>query len=155
VQDNSKKLLIHRSFLHFSIRGEVMKVTLKSKLPSVFALFSALFLSASALAHHSLVGEFDTTVDIEVRGAITKVEWTNPHIWIYLDVTAASGAVEKWECEMGSPNQLIRQGWKKEDLPIGTIIRADANPAREGEHICSTRRITLDDGTPVFSRGAN
>jgi len=90
-----------------------------------------------------------------VRGAITKVEWTNPHIWIYLDVTAANGQVEKWECEMGSPNQLIRQGWKKEDLPIGTVIRAQANPAREGEHICSTRRITLDDGTPVFSRGAN
>lgn len=132
-----------------------MKITTKSKLSGVIALFSALFLQSSVWAHHSLVGEFDTSVDLEVRGAITKVEWTNPHIWIYLDVTAANGAVEKWECEMGSPNQLIRQGWKKEDLPLGTVIRANANPARVGEHICSTRRITLDDGTPVFTRGAN
>lgn len=132
-----------------------MKITAKSKLPRAIALFSALFLSGVAAAHHSLVGEFDTSVNFEVRGAITKLEWTNPHIWIYLDVTADNGTVEKWECEMGSPNQLIRQGWKKEDLPIGTIIRASANPAREGKNICSTRRITLDDGTPVFSRGAN
>jgi hypothetical protein len=132
-----------------------MKNSTKSKRTLGIATISALFLSGAVSAHHSLVGEFDTTVDLEVRGAITKVEWTNPHIWIYLDVTAANGQVEKWECEMGSPNQLIRQGWKKEDLPIGTVIRAQANPAREGEHICSTRRITLDDGTPVFSRGAN
>ena len=132
-----------------------MKNSTKSKRTLGIATISALLLSGAVSAHHSLVGEFDTTVDLEVRGAITKVEWTNPHIWIYLDVTAANGQVEKWECEMGSPNQLIRQGWKKEDLPIGTVIRAQANPAREGEHICSTRRITLDDGTPVFSRGAN
>jgi Family of unknown function (DUF6152) len=132
-----------------------MEINTKSKLRFAVALFSALFLNSTVWAHHSLVGEFDTSVDIEVRGAITKVEWTNPHIWIYLDVADAQGTTAKWECEMGSPNQLIRQGWKKEDLPLGTIIRAQANPARQGEHICSTRRITLDDGTPVFSRGAN
>lgn len=132
-----------------------MKISAKSKLPAAITIFSALFLSATAWAHHSLVGEFDTSVNFEVRGAITNLEWTNPHIWIYLDVTNEQGQIEKWECEMGSPNQLIRQGWKKEDLPNGTIIRAQANPAREGEHICSTRRITLDDGTPIFSRPAN
>jgi hypothetical protein len=132
-----------------------MEINKKSKRLFSIALFSALLGSSAAWAHHSLVGEFDTSVDLEVRGAITKVEWTNPHIWIYLDVAAESGATEKWECEMGSPNQLVRQGWKKEDLPIGTIIRAQANPARQGEHICSTRRITLDDGTPIFSRPGN
>lgn len=132
-----------------------MQSTGKSKLAGALGLVAVLFLYGNAWAHHSLTGEFDTSVNIEVRGAITEVEWTNPHIWIYLDVTAADGSVEKWECEMGSPNQLIRQGWKKEDLPVGTIIRAQANPAREGEHICSTRRITMDDGTPIFSRPSN
>ncbi len=132
-----------------------MKNIAKSKPPSAIAIFSALFLSTAVFAHHSLVGEFDTSKSVDVRGAITKVEWTNPHIWLYLDVTAENGVVEKWECEMGSPNQLIRQGWKKEDLPVGTIIRTQANPAWQGEHICSTRRITLDDGTPVFSRPGN
>lgn len=132
-----------------------MEINRKSKLPGALALCAALLLHSTAWAHHSLVGEFDTSVSIEVRGAITKIEWTNPHIWIYLDSTADNGDVTKWECEMGSPNQLIRQGWKKEDLPIGTIIRAQANPARVGENICSTRRITMDDGTPIFSRPSN
>lgn len=131
-----------------------MKINKKSK--RLFsATFFALSLSSAAWAHHSLVGEFDTSVNFELRGAITKVEWTNPHIWLYLDVTAENGEIEKWECEMGSPNQLIRQGSKKEDLPIGTVIRAQANPARQGEHICSTRRITKDDGSPVFTRAGN
>jgi hypothetical protein len=132
-----------------------MKINNNSKRIFSITLFSALFLQDAAWAHHSLVGEFDTSVSFELRGAITKVEWTNPHIWIYLDVTAENGDLQKWECEMGSPNQLIRQGSKKEDLPIGTIVRAKANPARQGEHICSTRSITLDDGSPVFTRAGN
>lgn len=113
------------------------------------------FLAAGTQAHHSLVGEFDTSVDIEVRGAITRLEWANPHIWLYMDVTKEDGEVEQWECEMGSPNQLFRLGWREEDLPLGTVIVAQANPARDGSNTCSTRNITLDDGTPVFSRSGN
>ena len=97
----------------------------------------------------------DTSVSFELRGAITKVEWTNPLSGSTSMSPLKTAEVQKWECEMGSPNQLIRQGSKKEDLPIGTVIRAQANPAREGEHICSTRRITLDDGSPVFTRAGN
>jgi len=119
------------------------------------ALASTLLAFAPAQAHHSLVGEFDTSTSFPLRGTITKVEWFNPHIWLYMDVTADNGEVQKWQCEMGSPNQLIRLGWKKEDLPIGTVIRTDANPARDGTNTCSTRAITLDDGTPVFSRTGN
>jgi hypothetical protein len=132
-----------------------MKNNNKSKHLSGMVLFAALSLAATAQAHHSLVGEFDTSVDFELRGAITEVQWTNPHIWLAMDVEGENGEIVKWNCEMGSPNQLIRQGWKKEDLPLGTIIRAAANPARDGSNTCSTRRITLDDGTPVFSRVGN
>ena len=132
-----------------------METNYKSKLLFPIVLFSSLFLAASVQAHHSLVGEFDTSKSFELRGSIYKVEWTNPHIWLYLDVAGENGANEKWECEMGSPNQLIRQGWAKEDLPLGTVIRAQANPSRDGTNACSTRRITLDDGTPVFSRVGN
>lgn len=116
------------------------------------ALLAGALSAAPLQAHHTLVGEFDTSVNFELRGAITEVEWTNPHIWLYMDVTEESGETVKWECEMGSPNQLIRQGWRKEDLPVGTVIRAQANRAWDGSNTCSTRRITLDDGTPVFSR---
>jgi hypothetical protein len=127
------------------------------KCKQLFSLGILTFLAfvTPAFAHHSLVGEFDTSVSFEIRGSITEVEWTNPHIWLYLDVTSEDGKTEKWQCEMGSPNQLIRQGWAKEDLPLGTVIRANANPARDGSNTCSTRRITLDDGTPVFSRVGN
>jgi hypothetical protein len=118
-------------------------------------LLSSIFAGAGLQAHHSLVGEFDTSVDIDVTGAITKLEWSNPHIWLYMDVTNEDGEVEQWECEMGSPNQLFRLGWREEDLPLGTVIIAQANPARDGTNTCSTRNITLEDGTPVFSRTGN
>jgi hypothetical protein len=72
-----------------------------------------------------------------------------------MDVTAENGDIAAWQCEMGSPNQLIRLGWRKENLPAGTIIKAQAIPARDGSNTCSTRVITLDDGTPVFSRVGN
>jgi hypothetical protein len=130
-----------------------MKVTGQSKLSGLVAAFSALFAASSAIAHHSLAGEFDTTKNFELRGTITKIEWTNPHIYIYLDVVD-KGQTVKWQCEMGSPNQLVRQGWKKQDLPVGTIIRAAANPARDKSNTCSTRKITTDDGKPIFSRDA-
>lgn len=128
-----------------------MKIINCKRLFSI-AVLSGLSLTFPVQAHHSLTGQFDTSVSFDLRGTITDLDWTNPHIWLYLDVTNDQGEVEKWECEMGSPNQLIRLGWKKEDLPIGTIIRTQANPARNGSNTCSTRAITLDDGTPVFSR---
>jgi hypothetical protein len=128
------------------------------KLQSLQQLFIAFALCLpfiSIQAHHSLVGEFDTAVQFELQGKITDLEWFNPHIWFYMDVTNDAGEVENWQCEMGSPNQLIRLGWAKEDLPIGTVIIARANPARDGTKTCSTRSITLLDGTPVFSRTGN
>ena len=125
------------------------------KISKLLVATAVLGCAPAVLAHHSLVGEFDTSVNFEIRGAITEVEWTNPHIWLYMDVTDENGQVVKWQCEMGSPNQLIRLGWSKEDLPIGTIIRGRANPARDGSNTCSTRSITLDDGTPIFSRTGN
>jgi hypothetical protein len=139
----------------FNLRGEIMENYNKSKQRLPIVLFSSLLLATTSQAHHSLVGEFDTAVNFELRGTITKVEWTNPHIWIYLDASRDGGEIAKWECEMGSPNQLVRQGWKKEDLPVGTVIRTQANPSRDGTNTCSTRRITMDDGTPIFSRTGN
>ena len=120
---------------------------------SICAIVSGLILGVvPASAHHSIVGEFDTSASVELRGALTELEWFNPHIWIYLDVIKEDGSVEKWQCEMGAPNRLLRAGWKKEDLPIGTVIRTVGNPARDGSNTCSTRALTLDDGTPVFDR---
>lgn len=105
-----------------------------------------------ALAHHSLTTDFDVGTELELRGRLTNIEWYNPHIWLYFDVVNEHGVVQKWQCEMGSPTQLSRAGWKSENFPAGIIIRVRANRARDGSNTCSTRNIMLDDGTPVFSR---
>ncbi len=128
---------------------------LKGKPLFLISILAMLASIAPVQAHHSLVGEFDTSISFELTGTITDVEWTNPHIWLYMDVTDENGEVAPWQCEMGSPNQLIRLGWRKQDLPPGTVIIAQANPARDGSNTCSTRVITLEDGTPVFSRVGN
>lgn len=132
-----------------------MKLIL-SNIPAGFGLFAAALIAfVPAQAHHSLAGEFDSSVTFELSGTLTELEWFNPHIWFYLDVTNEGGEIEKWQCEMGSPNQLMRAGWRKEDLPIGTVIIAQAIPARDGSNTCSSRNITLSDGTPVFTRFGN
>jgi len=126
-------------------------------------LATALVTSASlltvgtALSHHSITGEFDTESTIEIGGTLTKLDWANPHLWYYLDVTNAAGEIEKWQCTTGiNPNRLIRAGWKKEDLPIGSVVRfARANPARDKSNTCYVNGLTLEDGTPIFSGNRN
>lgn len=110
-----------------------------------------------AQAHHSITGEFDTETTFEIKGTLTKLDWANPHLWYYLDVTNTNGDVEKWQCTTGiNPNRLIRAGWKKEDLPVGTVIMsARANPARNDPRTCYVGAITLEDGTPIFSGNRN
>jgi hypothetical protein len=120
-------------------------------------LWGTLLYMPTAIAHHSLVSEFDVEHEFELRGTITRLDWFNPHVWIYLDVVNAEGNTEQWQCEMGSPSQVARSGWKKENLPPGTAIRAKAHRARNNSNTCSTRDIRLDDnktGLPASSSSA-
>ena len=130
-----------------------MTTLVRSLLTTLFA--TTLTLGASPVfAHHSLVGEFDTETFFELEGTLTKLEWTNPHLWYYLDVAGKNGETEKWQCTTGTnPNRLLRAGWKKEDLPVGTVVHiARANPARADARTCFVSgNLTLKDGTPIFS----
>lgn len=105
-----------------------------------------------ASAHHSITGEFDQSITIQLKGVLTGFDWANPHLWYYFDVTNASGEVEHWQCTTGTnPNRLLRAGWKKEDLVIGSVVVFDnANPARDNSHTCYTPGIALEDGTRIF-----
>lgn len=131
------------------------------KIARVSAFLVSLLVATGTFSHHSFVGEFDTSQEFEVLGTVTKVEWFNPHVWIYLDggktVDGTAVTTESWQCEMGSPNMLLRAGWRKENLPEGTVIRVTGNPARDGSNTCNARFVTLDDveRTPVFSRNRN
>ena len=106
-------------------------------------------------AHHSFAAEFDDSKPVKITGTITKVEWQNPHIWFYVDVKNADGSVTNWMVEGGSPNALIRRGFTKDALPVGTEIIADGYQAKDGSPRANGRDITFPDGRKIFVGGSN
>ena len=104
-----------------------------------------------ALAHHSLMQEYDVNTSIELQGRVSRLDWTNPHIALFLEVIGDDDVAEIWECELGSPNPLVLAGWAKDDLPVGSVVTLKANPSRDGSPTCSSRNLHFEDGTPVFT----
>lgn len=97
-----------------------------------------------ATAHHSFAAEFDAEKPIQLEGIVTKVEWTNPHVWVYLNVKdAESGEVVNWGAELGPPHALQRRGWRRNTLEIGTAITVDGFLARNGSPRLNARSITV------------
>lgn len=113
----------------------------------VLQLAGAVLLSsytAQAAAHHSFAAEFDADKPITIRGIVTKVEWANPHVWVFLNVEdEASGEMVNYGAELGPPHQLQRRGWRRNTLTIGTEIVVDAYEARNGSPNVNARSITL------------
>jgi hypothetical protein len=101
---------------------------------------------ASAFAHHSFAAEFDANRPVALVGTVTKVEWTNPHSWIHLDVRTPNGTVEKWMIETGTPGTLVRRGLTKDALPIGTNIKITGYQALDGSRKANGNNVTLADG---------
>jgi hypothetical protein len=87
--------------------------------------------AAPAAPHHSFAAEFDITKPIDLTGAVTKVEWTNPHAWLYIDV-ARDGAAEAWAIEVLSANGLLRRGWTRDTVKVGDVITIRGFAARDG-----------------------
>src|SRR5688572_16423065 len=108
-------------------------------------------LLALALLHHSFAAEFDQTKTISLKGSVTKLEWFNPHIWVYLDVKDSAGAITKWQCEGGAPNSLTRNGWTRDSLKPGDEITIDGFLARDGSKTCNARSVKLANGRSVFA----
>jgi hypothetical protein len=104
-----------------------------------------------ALAHHSFAAEFDSQKPVTVQGAVDKVEWTNPHIWVYVDVKNADGKIERWQCEGGSPNTLSRQGWSRDTLKPGDRVVIQGFRAKNGSNTCNSRTVKTADGKTLFA----
>ena len=122
-----------------------------------FALLVASMSLAAAvplLAHHSFAAEFDARQAIRVTGTLTKIEWTNPHSYFYIDVKDDKGAVLNWTCEAGSPGALSRRGFKRGDLKIGDTLIVDGYRAKDGSRLMDARRVTLPDGRIVSGASA-
>jgi len=108
-----------------------------------------------ALAHHSFAAEFDGTKSVKLEGTLNKLEWTNPHIWLYLDVKDESGTVVKWQCEGGAPNVLTRNGWTKDSLKVGDPFTVEGWLAKDGSKTCSARSVKLPNGRSIFAGSSN
>ena len=103
-----------------------------------------------AWAHHAFAAEFDANKPIRLQGAVTKMEWINPHAWIHIDVKKPDGKVEQWMIEGGTPNTLFRRGFTKTSLLPGTVIVVDGYQAKDGSQKANGRDLTLPDGRKLF-----
>jgi len=113
---------------------------------------AAIAASGQALAHHSFAAEFDAQKPLKLTGAVTKVEWSNPHIWFFMDVKNEDGTVTNWGFEMGSPNSLLRSGWKRDSMKLGDVVAVEASRARDGSNNANAHSVVLaSTGQRLFS----
>lgn len=118
------------------------------------AAAGVLAIASTAHAHHSFAAEFDGNKTVRLVGKLTKIEWTNPHAYFYLDVEGDNGKVSNWGCEAGAPGALSRRGFKKGDIKLGDTLVVDGYLAKDGSHLIDARRVTLPDGRSVSGGSA-
>jgi len=119
---------------------------MKQRLLTLLAITGGLLVTAPAFAHHAFSAEYDSNKPITLTGSLTKVEWTNPHGWIYVNVKDDTGKVVNWAIEFGSPNAMLRRGLRKTDFPEGIEVVVKGYRAKNGGPIINGTSVKLPDG---------
>jgi hypothetical protein len=114
-------------------------------------ILAAAVSGAPALAHHSFAAEYSSDQPITLKGTLTKVEWTNPHGWIYIDVKDDAGKVTNWAIEFGAPNALLRRGVRKSDFPAGVEVVVKGYRAKNGTPTINGTTVKFPDGRNLFT----
>ncbi len=125
---------------------------MKLRLPLVWSACVGLVLAAPPVdAHHAFAAEYDAQKPVTLIGTVTKLEWTNPHARLYIDVKDDTGAVVNWDCELGPPNGLMRRGWSRNSLRPGHVVTVNGFLSKLAPHGANARTVTLNDGRQVFA----
>jgi hypothetical protein len=112
---------------------------------------AVVLIGASAQAHHSIAAQFDMYKTHTVSGTITKMDFRNPHSWLYIEVKDDKGAVQPWSIEFAAANALYRRGWRQEDLPVGAALTVTGYVARDGSRMLGATDVKLSDGRTLFA----
>jgi len=120
---------------------------------TMFLAGLSLFVAAVPVhAHHSFAAEFDATKPVKLTGTVTKIEWTNPHVWFYVDIKDETGKVTNWGFELGSPNGLMRAGWTRNSMKVNEVVTIEGSAAKDGSNHVNARSITLaSSGQKLFA----
>lgn len=125
---------------------------MKTKSAVVLATLGMVLMTAAVTlrAHHAFSAEFDAKKPLSFKGTISRMEWTNPHVWLHVDVKKPNGGVETWAFEAGTPNVLFRRGITKESVKVGMEVMVDGYQAKDGSHRANGRDLTFPDGRKMF-----
>ena len=123
---------------------------MRAKMTVVVLGVGLLLAAVPLVAHHSFAAEYDAQKAVKFTGTVTTMEWINPHAWIHIDVKKPDGKVESWMIEAGAPNALLRRGFTKASLPVGTVITVEGYQAKDGANRANGRDITYQDGKKLF-----